>query len=157
MRLRFLVLLISAGVAVQAEDYKGPRPPKADVVYLVHASNLLATEVGSAQQEGKNSDTFSMPGPASTVRTPLAEPIFLLRSEKLKPDTLELYRFEVKNGKRQVTLSSKRKRGSMGPFHMSITKLDRDLYRLEASETLENGEYSLIPNGSNTVFCFEVY
>ena len=71
-------------------------------------------------------------------------------------DALELYRFEVKNGRRQLTLSRKRSDKS-GPFHLSITKLDKDLYRVEADEVLENGEYSLSPNGSNVVFCFQIY
>ena len=61
-----------------ADDYTGPRPPKPDVLYLVHASNLVPTEVTEAQQEGKKDDTtFSVAGAASSARTPLAEPIFL--------------------------------------------------------------------------------
>jgi hypothetical protein len=156
MRCAFTLFLLAA-LAAGADDYTGPRPPQADVPYLVHASNLIPTEVTEATQEGKKDDTtFSVAGAASSARTPLAEPIFLLRSEKIKPDALELYRFEVKNGRRQLTLSRKRK-DSSGPFHLSITKLDKDLYRVEADEALENGEYSLSPNGSNAVFCFEIY
>jgi hypothetical protein len=155
MRYLFSILLL-AMLAVAADDYTGPRPPKPDVLYLVHASNLIPTEVTEAQQEGKNNDTFSVSGAASSARTPLAEPIFLLRSEKIRPDALELYRFEVKGGRRQLTLSRKRKDNS-GPFHLSITKLDKDLYRVEADEVLEDGEYSLSPNGSNAVFCFQIY
>ena len=156
MRYLFPILLL-ATLAVHADDYTGPRPPKPDVLYLVHASNLVPTEVTEASQEGKKDDpTFSVAGAASSARTPLAEPIFLLRSEKIKPDALELYRFEVKNGRRQLTLSKKRKDNS-GPFHLSITKLDKDLYRVEADEALEDGQYSLSPNGSNVVFCFEIY
>jgi hypothetical protein len=156
MRYLFSTLLL-ATLAFAADDYTGPRPPKADVLYLVHASNLIPTEVTEATQEGKKDDTtFSVAGAASSAKTPLAEPIFLLRSEKIKPDALELYRFEVKNGRRQLTLSRKRK-DSSGPFHLSITKLDKDLYRVEADEALENGEYSLSPNGSNAVFCFQIY
>jgi hypothetical protein len=156
MRCVLSVLLLSALVA-HADDYTGPRPPKPDVPYLVHASNLVPTEVTEAQQGGKKDETtFAVSGEASPVRTPLAEPIFLLRSEKIKPDALELYRFEVKNGRRQLTLAKKRSEKS-GPFHLSITKLDKDLYRVEADEALENGEYSLSPNGSNAVFCFQVY
>ena len=151
-----LATLSLTSLALHADDYTGPRPPKADVLYLVHASNLVPTEAVEAQQEGKNNDTFSVSGAASSARTPLAEPIFLLRSEKIKADALELYRFEVKNGRRQLTLSKKRS-DKVGPFHLSITKLDKDLYRVEADEALENGEYSLSPNGSNTVFCFQVY
>jgi hypothetical protein len=156
MRYLFPILLL-ATLAVHADDYTGPRPPKPDVLYLVHASNLVPTEVTEAQQEGKKDDTtFSVAGAASSARTPLSEPIFLLRSDKIKPDTLELYRFEVKNGRRQLTPSRKRK-DSSGPFHLSITKLDKDLYRVEADEALEDGQYSLSPNGSNVVFCFEIY
>ena len=152
-----IAILLLAALAFSADEYTGPRPPKADVLYLVHASNLVPTEVAEAQQEGKKDDTtFSVPGAASTARTPLAEPIFLLRTEKIRPDSLELYRFEVKNGRRQLTLSKKRKDTS-GPFHLSITKLDKDLYRVEADEALEDGEYSLSPNGSNAVFCFQIY
>jgi hypothetical protein len=154
--MRCLLLLCVAALAIQAEDYKGPRPPKADVLYLVHASNLIPTEVVVAQQESKkDTDTFTVPGTASPARTPLSEPIFLMRSEKIKPDDLGLFKFEIKNGKRQLTLSLKRKRG--GELHLSVTKLDKDLYRVEADEILENGQYSLSPSGSNTVFCFEVY
>ena len=149
--------LLLATLAAGAEEYTGPRPPKADVVYLVHASALIPTEITEAQQESKKDEnTFSVAGASSSVRTPLAEPIFLLRSEKIKPDALELYRFEVKNGRRQLTLSRKRKENS-GPFHLSVTKLDKDLYRVEADEALENGEYSLSPSGSNAVFCFQIY
>lgn len=155
--LAFLLLAVATVNVIRAEDYTGPRPAKPDVLYLVHASNLIPTEVAEAQQESKKDDTtFSVPGASSAVRTPVAEPIFLIRSEKIKPDALELYRFEVKNGRRQLTLSRKRKEGS-GPFHLSITKLDKDLYRVEADEALENGEYSLSPSGSNAVFCFQVY
>jgi len=155
--MRYLAILLLATLASGADDYTGPRPPKPDVLYLVHASNLIPTEVTEAQQEGKKDDTtFSVAGAASSVKTPLAEPIFLLRTEKIKADTLELYRFEVKNGRRQVTMSRKRSDKS-GPFHLSVTKLDKDLYRVEADEALENGEYSLSPSGSNAVFCFQIY
>ena len=156
--MRFLAVLLLAVFAVRADDYTGPRPAKADVLYLVHASNLISTEVADAQEETgkKDESTYSVAGAASPARTPLAEPIFLLRSEKIKADALELYRFEVKNGRRQLTLTKKRSDKS-GPFHLSITKLDKDLYRVEADEALENGEYSLSPTGSNTVFCFQIY
>jgi hypothetical protein len=154
--MRYLLLLCVAASAIQAADYQGPRPPKADVLYLVHASNLIPTEVQNAQQESKkDTDTYTVPGAASPARTPLAEPIFLFRSERIKPDDLGLFKFEVKNGKRQLTLSLKRRKG--GDLHLAVTKLDKDLYRVEADDVLENGEYSVSPVGSNTVFCFEVY
>ncbi|MGE5570442.1 MAG: hypothetical protein ACM3S5_15505 [Rhodospirillales bacterium] len=141
------------------EEYKGPRPPKPDVPYLVHADTLIETEVQEASETKKKDDyIYTIAGSASPARTPLAEPIFLLLSEKLSPDSLELYRLEVKGGNRQVTVSPNRKR-SARPLRLTVTRLADKLYRLEVNEGLglENGEYSLSPNGSNTVFCFEVY
>lgn len=141
-----------------AQKYAGPRPAKTDVVYLLHASNLVQTEVQEAQQDGKkDSTTYGVAGATSSARTPLAEPIFVLASDKISPESLELYKFDVKNGRRELTLQEKRKRGGPRPLRVSVTKLDTGLYKLEASETLENGEYGLSPSGSNRVFCFQVY
>ena len=140
-----------AGLAAWSADYTGPKPPKPDTLYLVHADNLIPTEAAEAKQE---KDTYSVQGATSSAKTPLAEPIFLLQSDKLSPETLELYRFEVKGGKRELTIN---KRRGARALHLSVTKLDRGLYRVEAAEPLENGEYGLSPNGSNRVFCFQIY
>jgi hypothetical protein len=145
--------LLLGGVAVWAADYSGPTPPMADVIYLVHADNLIPTEAGEAKQE--KGDVYSVPGVAAAARTPLAEPIFLLKSDKLSAESLELYRLEVKGGRRETAVSGRRRGGR--PLHLQVTRLERGLYRIEASETLENGEYALTPAGSNRVFCFEVY
>src|SRR5712692_9723335 len=155
MPVRSLLLCALILCPAWAQKYSGPRPPKTDVVYLLHASNLVSTEVQEAQQEGKkDSSTYSVPGVASPARTPLAEPIFLLATEKISPESLELYKFDVKNGRRELTLQEKRRRGGPSPLRISVTRLDSGLYKLEASETLENGEYGLSPAGSNRVFCF---
>jgi hypothetical protein len=146
----FLALLIPTWAA----DYDGPRPSKPDIPYLVHADNLIPTEAGDTKNE--KGDTYSVAGASSSARTPLAEPIFLLQSDRLSPESIELYRFEVKNGRREATVSSRR-RGSGRPLHLQVTRLERGLYRIEAAETLENGEYCLTPSGSSHVFCFEVY
>ena len=111
-----------------------------------------------AKEESKKDEvTYTIPGATSPARTPLAEPIFILQTDKFQPEQLELYRMDVKNGRREVTMSQKRRRGGPRPLRLSVTRLERGLYRIEASETLENGEYALSPNGSNRVFCFEVY
>lgn len=124
-----------------------------DMVYLVHADNLVPTEAGDAKQE--KGDTYTIAGASSSARTPLAEPIFLLKSDKLSAESLELYRLDVKNGHREAKVSNGRRGGR--PLHLQVTRLERGLYRIEASETLENGEYALTPAGSNRFFCFQVY
>jgi hypothetical protein len=154
----FLLVLITAAAGF-AQKYTGPRPPKPDVVYLVHADNLVPTEVTEAKQESgkKNELTYTIAGAGAPARTPLAEPIFLIESEKITPQSLELYKAEVKSGHREVTMVQRRTRGGPRALRLSVTKLDGKLYRIEADEELENGQYTLSPNGSNTVFCFEVY
>lgn len=156
---------IAAGIAfgatglvrAQDEKYSGPIPPKKDIPYLLHADNLIETEVaGASQSSTKGDDVFSVPGETSPARTPLAEPIFLLAADKLSPESLALYRFEVSKGRRQISIGRKRAKGAK-VFHTSVRNLAPGLFRIEAAEYLENGEYSLSPEGENIAFCFTVF
>jgi hypothetical protein len=152
-----LAALLFAGLGMaQKEPYSGPRPPKPDVPYLLHADNLVETEVATAREERKGkSAKATVPGVTSPARTPLAEPIFLFEADKIPAESLELFRLEVKNGSREVVLTDRRGR----PLRLMVTQLDGRLYRVEVDENmgLENGEYALSPNGSSAVFCFTVY
>ena len=153
-----LVIVAAAGGLTAAEKHDGPTPPKPDIPYLLHASNLVETESGQASQENRKNDvTFSIAGAASRARTPLAEPIFILEARQLPADRFELYKLEVKGGNREVSMSRGR-RGSGGrALHLTVTPLGNHLNRIEANEPLENGEYALSPSGDNRVFCFQVY
>ncbi len=154
------VLLLLVAAAWAADRYEGPRPPKPDLLYLVHADNLIPTEAAEAKDESKKDETtYTMPGVSSPARTPLAEPIFLIDADRVAPDRLELYRWEVKNGHRELSISKARRKNSNNAkaLHLAVTRVDGNLYRVEASEPLENGEYSISPNDSNHVFCFEVF
>jgi hypothetical protein len=156
-RSTFLLSLGSA-LAFPQRKYDGPRPSKPDVLYLQHATNLIETEVIEAKEEKRKDDlVYFVPGASSSARTPMAEPIFLLESKSLLPDKLELYRFEVKNGRREVVRPAKRRKDSARPLHLSLRKLADGLYRVEANEFLANGEYAITPSDSNKVFCFQVY
>ena len=154
-----VALLIVCAAAFAQEKYSGPRPSKPDVPFLLHADSLVETEVSEAQEQQKKEESvYTIPGTTSHARTPLAEPIFLLLTEKIQPETIELYPLEVKGGNRQVVLSQKKKR-SARPYRLMVTRLADKLYRLEVNEGLglPNGQYSMSPAGSNQVFCFEVY
>jgi hypothetical protein len=153
-----LTLALAAVCTYAAEKYDGPVPPKPDVPYLLHATNLVETELGQAKQENrKNDSTFVISGAASPARTPLAEPIFIMDARQVSPERMELYRLDVKNGSREVSISSGKRRGGNRPLHLTVTPLSNHLYRIEADEPLENGEYALSPNGDNRAFCFEIY
>src|SRR5260221_9059268 len=103
------ILLFTA--ALWAQDYKGPVPPKADVPYLLHASTLVETEVQVAHEEKKKDDTlYWVDGPSSPARTPLAEPIFIIRADKLRPEKIEMYRFSPKKDRRELLVKDRPKR-----------------------------------------------
>jgi|SRR5579862_7416158 len=152
---RYLPLLLLAVCAAFAENYDGPKPPKPDLPYIKHADNLVATEAIEAKEEKHKDDTlYIIEGANSSAKTPLAEPIFLFRSDKIQPEKLSLYKLDSKNGHREILF---KKKGAQ-PIHMEVTRLGPDnLFKLEVEDVLENGEYSLSPDGSNRVFCFAVY
>jgi len=157
MRIWMFALLAATAAFAQQDEYHGPEPPKADVPYLLHASTLVETQTGEAKEESKKGGTlFWVDGAASTARTPLAEPIFILKTSKLNPDKLELYKFDVVKGRRELTIKDKPGKNDR-PIYISVTKVGKDLYRIEASEQLANGEYALTPERSNQVFTFQVY
>ena len=158
MRL-FVLLVLGAALGVAQSKYEGPRPPKPDVPYLLHATTLVETEVAEAKEgTGKDAQVYSVAGVTSSARTPLPEPIFILQSQKLNPDRLQLYRMEAKGGQRLLTMpTGKKAKNAPKPIFMMVHRLGGTLYRIEANEYLENGEYCLSPEGSNQVFCFTAY
>ena len=151
--------ILAAASLMAAEKYDGPRPPQPDLLYLVHADNLIPTEAIEAKQEsGKKDETvYSVAGTGSDARTPLAEPIFLMKSEKIVPDRLEMYKMEVKGGRRELIMSKGRRGKNAKALRLTVTRLEGGLFKVEASEPLDNGQYSISPSDSNKVFCFEVY
>ncbi len=114
----------------------------------------MATEAAEAKEEKKGNDTvFTIAGATSSART-LAEPIFILDAQALAPEHMELFKAEPLNAAREVVLTAKR---SVAPIHLIVFLQGGKLYRIEAAEALEEGEYCLSPTESNRVFCFAVY
>lgn len=144
-----------------AETYKGPVPPEPDLPYLLHADHLVPTERAEArEQDSKDQIIYTVPGASSPARTPLAEPIFIFRSENIPAEKLELYRMEVKGGNRQISFPKnpeRRMRRGPWPVHLKIQALGEKLYWVEVNQYLDNGEYCLSPAGSTAVFCFQIY
>lgn len=158
-----LITVLAALVALSftcfpADKYMGPRPPKPDIPYLLHADNLIETEIGSASNDQRKDATAAvLKGANSPVKTPLSEPIFVIRTDRLQADKFELYRLESKNGSREVVIGHKKGKNVSRPIFLSVNRLDDRLYRIEVDEPLENGEYTLTPQGSDTTFSFAVY
>src|SRR5580765_8316184 len=155
MLYRVAPLLLVALATACAQKYDGPLPPRPDLPYLKHASELVPTESGQAKEEKKKDDvTYIVEGAASSAKTPLASPIFIYKADKISPEKFGLYKLTVKAGHREITIGPKKQ---PMPIRLEVSRLDRGLYRIEVGDSLEAGEYSLSPEGSNQVFCFEVF
>src|SRR5579862_7401049 len=154
---KWLPFVLLCACPLLADKYTGPRPPKPDLPYLLHADTLVATEAAEAkQEERKNEVTYVIPGANSTARTPLASPIFLLLTDELQADRMQVFRLQSKGGQREVLFTRKKKQVAR-PIRVNVTRLDDNLYKIEVDELLENGEYSLSPSDSNKVFFFQIY
>ena len=152
---RFLLPALAVALTATAQKYAGPRPPKADLPYLKHAENLIPTEAVEAKEEKKKDDIlYVIDGANSSAKTPLSLPIFLLQAAKLVPERLQLFKLDSKSDHREILFSRK---NPPTAIRIEVTRLDTDLYRIEAGESLEPGEYSLSPQGSDQVFCFQVF
>ncbi len=152
------LLALALPAVAQQDKYSGPRPEKADVVYLKHVDKLIETEVSEAKQsEEKNRTIFRVPGASSAVKTPMAEPIFLFKTEKINPDKLTLYKMAVENGQRVLNFPSKRGKDSPKAIYIMVTPLEHGIFKIEVNEFIDDGEYCLSPEGSNAVFCFSTY
>jgi len=154
---KWLPIVLLCCAPLLADTYDGPRPPKPDLPYLMHADNLIPTESLEAQQENRKGEVaYAISGANSTVRTPLSSPAFLILTEQLQADRLRLYKLVSKGGQREVLVSRKNKLVAR-PIRLNVTPLGGNLYKLEVDEILDNGEYSLSPTDSNQVFCFQIY
>ncbi len=157
VRFFFPFVLFALAVWGQAK-YDGPVPDKTDLPYIRHANKLIPTEVSEAKEEKKKDDSlYVVPGANSTARTPLIEPIFLVKVDKLNVQQMTLYKMESRGGRRELLLPAKPKKDSARPLRMTLDQVRTGVFKLEAQEPLFQGEYCLSPNGSNAVFCFTVY
>ena len=82
---------------------------------------------------------------------------FLIDADKVVPDRLSCWKMEVKGGRRELTIPNKTGRNGPRAFRMQVTLVSGNIYKMELTEPLENGEYVLSPDGSNEVFAFSVY
>jgi hypothetical protein len=157
MRMPLIAAAVLAAAFAQTK-YTGPVPTKSDVPFLLHANKLVELDSGVAQKSQRKDNTvFTVAGAGAQAKTPMPEPIFLVNSEKLNPETLALWRMSPKNGARELEIPAKPKKDSPRPIRTTAVKVTGNTFRVETQEFLENGEYCLSPEGADQAFCFSVY
>lgn len=159
----FTIAILFATLLAAGQEYAGPPPPRKDTPYLVQADNLIETEVSTARKHTARQEvTYIIPGDRSKARTPVASPILIVETENppsvsgWDAEALRLFRLQVKNGHREIGFDYKGKSGTV-PLRADIMRISTNLYRIEVVDGLVPGEYALSPDGSNQVFCFEVF
>ena len=85
--------------------------------------------------------------------------MFLFQSDKINPERLSLFKMESKSGQRTLSLPAdpRRRKDNARPLFILVTPLENRLFKVEVNEPLDNGEYCLSPEGTNTVFCFSEF
>jgi hypothetical protein len=158
---RVLMLCSFAAICAAADPPVVPEPPKTDMVYLLSGDDLAPTDASEAQVDVRNKgkkneeSTHYVPGEHANAKTPLSSPIFVIKRGSLSPEALQVFAFEIKNGRREVTFSKKK---SNRPLTMTIIPTaNESVFRMEVDQNLPPGEYAITPNGSEQVFCFAVY
>jgi hypothetical protein len=153
---RLWMAAIAAALCASAQKYNGPLPDKTDLPYIKQAAALIPMEIAEARSEKAGSGTrFIIEGAASSVKTPLPLPIFILKAQKLAAERLQLYKMEARDGHREYVVG-----GANSPdvLHLEVTRLTADgLCRIAVSDPLEAGEYVLSADTSKQVFCFQVF
>ncbi|MDR3700104.1 MAG: hypothetical protein P4L56_10745 [Candidatus Sulfopaludibacter sp.] len=153
---RLWMIAIGVAVCASAQKYDGPLPSKPDLPYIKQAATLIPMETADVRAEKAGSGTrFLIEGAASSVKTPISLPIFILKVQKVAPEHLQLYKMEAKEGHREYVVG-----GANPPdvLHLEVTRLTADgLCRIAVSDPLEAGEYVLSGDASQQVYCFQVF
>ena len=161
MRLGTLLVLCVLALPAQDDGQRNrlglPNPPKQDIPFLIHGSEIRELEQTVAKSEEiKNQLKFWIPGTAASVKTPLAAPEFLIDSKGIDPRDLQLYGFEVANGRREL-LYRRKKKVVAEPYFLQLDGIEARVVRIRISGSLPPGEYGLTPDGSDAVFTFAVF
>jgi hypothetical protein len=156
---RSAIVLLLLAAPLLAQKYAGPVPEKEDLPYIIQADNLIPTDAGEAKEQSgkKDEKVYIIDGVAAKAQTPLASPIFLIKTKELVPEKLTIYKLEVKNGHREITFRDGKRAKNPEPVHVNVRRVTEGLYRIEISDSLANGQYSITPQGANDVFCFEIF
>ncbi len=158
MALLALSVMVLAAQDSESRNRLGlPNPPKQDIPYLIHGSQLVELERTEAQEEEvKDQLRYWIAGTSASVNTPLAAPEFLIDSKDIDPRDIRLYGFEVVKGRREM-LFRKKKKFVAEPYFLQLDGIGGRVVRIRTGASLGPGEYGLTPDGSNAVFTFRVY
>ena len=159
--MRFMIVLLALTVSAFAQEEPTPKPPEADLPYLIFpGGRLVPTEAGMAENiSDKKFTKYAVAGATSGSRTPLALPEFAFLADQIDPSALQLYGFEQANGRREITLANKKGKPMARPYAITPfpEKETPGLYRIRVSSGLPAGEHCLTPRTSDHVFCFTVF
>ena len=156
-----LALVLLPLAALPAQEGKAVEPDYASVFYLLRDGRLIELERQAPEQAAKGKNLLtSIQGEKSTVRLSANETIqFVVRtteSYEKAVATLQLFRFEPQNGKRQLLAKKSDFLSNKISLGVKAEKYGSSSLLIAPSAPLAPGEYCIsrntIPNG----YCFGV-
>ena len=139
------------------------------VYYLDHSATLKALD-RQVPRPKANIKAFGFGGARAVVELDAEKASLRLPSDQklsfvveiatgVDPREFQLYPFAVRNGKRQLIISSGNVfRGGQVrlPIQINISRYGENTYKLTPSSKLAEGEYAFMAGGSTEVYCFGV-
>ena len=99
-------------------------------------------------QEDKKQLIYYVPGATSGVKPRRSgSRSFCSPTDQIDPHSLELYRFEPTNGRREILIRKKKKNVARPILHRRVSAWRRASVRIRVDGSLSPGEYCLTPNG----------
>lgn len=164
------LLLFSCSFAV-AQDTKVVEPQTIGVIYHLNPSSQMLAELERQTAKTKTKvralgfggakSVAEIKGEQSTLRLKSGpKPEFVVQlANGVDPNKIQLYLFEVKDGKRQVLVGSATMFGGKsgpGPIKVNVTRHGQYSYKFSPVDDLIPGEYGFNAGDSNDVFSFAV-
>ena len=167
----FLLTFALLPCAILARQHGGPSKQAyiGVVYYLDHSATLIALD-RQVPRPKSNIKMFGFGGARAVLELDAERASLRLPSNQelsfvvelasgVDPREFQLYPFAVKNGKRQLMISS----GSVLrggpvrlPLQVNISRYGENSYKLTPSGKLGVGEYAFMAGGSTEVYCFGV-
>jgi hypothetical protein len=166
----FLVTFALLPCAIEAgQEGNPPKPEYIGIVYYLDPSAKLLALDRQTPRPKAGLKAFGFGGAKAIVEMDAEKASLRLPSNRelsfvvelasgVDPREFQLYPFEVRDGKRQLVISSVgvfRGRHVL-PIQINISRHGENSYKLTPTSKLAVGEYAFMSGGSTEVFCFGI-
>lgn len=130
-----------------------PSPALPDALYAnVNGQAVALSREKSKREKSGQIVSYTLLAQPSAVDVASRSPLFVLRLEKTSATGWELFRVQVRDGKRVISIDTTAQSPSV-PIRVLTAN---ELIQIEPVTPLDQGQYCMSARNSNDVFCFKV-